>query len=221
MFLTPFTDFGEPIEKLFGLPPMEKCEDEPEDNTVVETEMTRSAAMTDPHAGRVRIIGVSDRVKIVSASERGTLIEGTGIAIGSGPLDQSKAYFEVHVEQNGTRLAVGAIGRNPTTVLSENWQVLGKVPNTISSGALGTFNKGDVIGVVIDISDFPPSVSAFGNNDDLIKTTSSSVRGDLWPAVELRAGSVSIVFQPTYLKYLTNARTARGIEAVMLGRSII
>lgn len=221
MFLTPFIDFGEPIERIFGLPPIEKCENEPEDKTLVETEMARSVALTDPHSGRVRIIGVSDRIKIISASDKGTFIEGTGIAIGSGPLDQSKAYFEVHIEQDGTRLCIGAIGRNPTTVLSENWQVLGKVPNTIASGPLGTFNRGDTIGIVIDISDFPPCVSAYGNNDELIKTSSSSVRGDLWPAIELTSGSVSVIFHRTYLKYLTSVRSSRGIEAVMLGRSII
>jgi hypothetical protein len=217
MFLTPFIDFGEPVEKIFGLPPMEKVDDEDE----VKPESVVVTAKEQVHAGRVRIIGVTDRVRIVSSSERGTKIEGSGLAIGPGPLDQSKAYFEIVVEQDGTKLGIGAIGRNPTQVLSENWQLLSKVPNSVSSGMLGTFNAGDVVGVLVDISDFPPSVSAFKNNDQLVKQSSASVRGDVWPVIEILSGSVTVVFNPDQLRYLTPQRISRGIEAVMLSRSII
>jgi hypothetical protein len=213
MFLTPFIDFGEPIERFLGLPQMEKSESR-EDEPVADM-----SAISGPQ--KVGIFGVSHKLKIVSATDRGTTLEGCGIAIGSGPLDQSKAYFEVRIEVDGTKLAVGAVGRNPMSVLSENWQILSKVPNSISSGSLGSFKAGEVLGVVIDIADFPPSVSVYHENDQLVKTVSLSVRGDLWPAVEIREGTATVVLARPALSHLTQQRLSRGIEAVMVSRSII
>ena len=224
MFLTPFIDFGEPIERFLGLPPMDRPEDkeEPAPLQVHSKEEPLPVGGFVSGIQRVRIIGVSDRMRVVSASETGTTLEGTGIAIASGPLDQSKAYFEVRIDEDDTRLAVGLVGRNPTSILSENWQVLSRVPNSISTGHLsGAFQKGDVIGVLIDIADFPPSASAFRENDKLIKTSSIAVRGDVWPAIELSAGSVTVIFNRSELTYLTPQRLSRGIEALMLSRSII
>jgi hypothetical protein len=221
MFLTPFVDFGEPIERFLGLPPMDREEDKDQELTDQLPLAHRSEHAFVNTSQKVRIIGVTDRIKIISASNKGTVLEGTGIALGSGPLDQSKAYFEVRVEQDGTKFTVGAVGRNPTTVLSENWQVLSKVPNSISSGSLGPFTTGEIVGVLIDISDFPPSVSAFQDNDTLIKTVSLAVRGDVWPAIALMSGSLSVVFKRNELKFLSQQRISRGIEAIMVGRSII
>ena len=222
MFLTPFIDFGEPVEKFLGLPPLTRPEDDEPPVQCQVSEVKEESGFVAAGIQRVRIIGVSDRIKIVSSLGPGTTIEGVGIAIVSGPLDQSKAYFELLIEEDNTRLAAGLVGRNPTTVLSENWQVLSRVPNSISTGILGgQFQKGDVIGVQIDISDFPPSVSVFRDNDKLVKTASVSVRGDVWPAIELSSGSVTVVFNRSELSHLTQQRISRGIEALMFSRSII
>ena len=215
MFLTPFIDLGDPIEKFCGIVSQKDLDDSGME--------TASQAPTGPGlvSSRARIIGTSDKIKILSSTERGTTLQGTGIAIGSGPLDQSKAFFEIHIEEDATDICVGAIGRNPNTVLSEAWQVLARVPNSICV-PLGTFSKGNVVGVLVDISDFPPSIAAFDSSEDKpIKSVSNSVRGDLWPCVELISGSATVVFNREYLVSLTPLRISRGIEAVMLSRSII
>lgn len=221
MFLTPFVDFGEPIEKFIGQANVKEEDERPLDVEIGNiTAKKESPHIAAAQPTRARIIGASDKLRITASTEQQTTLEGTGIAIGSGPLDQSKAYFEILVESDSATFSVGALGRLPNTVLAENWQVLGKVPNSICA-PLGTFTKGETIGVLVDISDFPPSVSGFRDDDQLVKKASASARGDLWPALELKRGSVSVIFNRDELHYLTAQRMSRGIEAVMLSRSII
>jgi hypothetical protein len=211
MFLTPFIDLGDTIENFClsnGSPNL--------GNTSPSNQTMSSKQAID----RARIVSVSDKVKIISANERGTTMEGAGIAIGSGPLDQSKAYFEILVEAPDTSISVGAIGRNPNAVLAEGWQVLSKVPNSICV-PLGVYQPGQVIGVMIDISNFPQTVTGYEFNDVERKSVSARVRGELWPALEIHSGSVTTVFGREHLKYLTPIRISRGVEAVMLSRSII
>ena len=64
-------------------------------------------------------------------------------------------------------------------------------------------------------------LSGYVRDDQLVKKASTSVRGDLWPAIEVKNGSVSVIFNRDQLKYLSTQRMSRGIEAVMLSRSII
>ena len=221
MFLTPFIDFGEPIEKFCGIVSSKHADESGDEATDVEKGAnTKPPKQLTLGPVRARIIGTSDKVKILAVNEKGATLHGTGIAIGSGPLDQSKAYLELHIEEDGTSVSVGAIGRNPNTVLSEAWQVLSRVPNSICV-PLGSFSKGEVIGVLIDISDFPPSVSAYLGGEKPIQTVSNSVRGDLWPALELTSGSLTVVFNRDHLVELTASRISRGIEAVIISRSII
>ena len=211
MFLTPFIDLGDTLESLC-FPGSSNAENTSPSNQNVPSKKQA--------AERVRIISVSDKVKILSANERGTTMEGTGIAIGSGPLDQSKAYFEILIEAPNTSISVGAIGRNPNSVLAEGWQVLSKVPNSICV-PLGVYQTGDIVGVMVDIANFPPTVTGYESNDIERKSVSSRVRGELWPALEIHSGSVTAVFRREHLKYLTPVRISRGVEAVMLSRSII
>ena len=225
MFLTPFVDFGGPIEALCGLGHRPGDDDSVDESPMhVETSVKHSSQrpfqeeMMTAAYNRARIVSVSDKVRIIAATEKGTRMEGTGIALGSGPLDQSKAYFEVVVDSPETTISVGAVGRN--LVLAEGWQVLGKVPNSICV-PLGTFNPGDIVGVLVDISNFPPSVTGYEHNDVERKSVSTSVRGDVWPAIEIHSGSVTVVFARDELKHLTPQRMARGVEAVMISRSII
>jgi hypothetical protein len=225
MFLTPFIDFGEPIEKLCGLSVARSSStdwDDGENQTPSASNRPplQQKPMETAVPTRARIVGVSDKLKIVSTTDKGTKMEGSGIAIGSGPLDQSKAYFEIAVEAPNTKISVGAIGRNPNIVLAEGWQVLSKIPNTICV-PVGTYQPGDVLGALVDISNFPPSVTGYESNDVERKSVSASVRGDLWPALEVHSGSATVVFNRDELKYLSRNRLSRGVEAVMISRSII
>ena len=220
MFLTPFIDFGEPIEKFIGVVSEKNIDEISEENLKKGSTNVKGTKELGVVSNRARIIGTSDKIRIATVTEKGTTLQGCGIAIGSGPLDQSKSYFEIHVEEDETVVNVGALGKNPNMVLSEAWQVLSRIPNTIHV-TLGRFSKGDIIGVLIDISDFPPKVSAYKGDERPIQSASNSARGDLWPAIELVNGSITVVFNREHLHGLSPERLSRGIEAVMISRSII
>jgi len=216
MFLTPFLDLGDPVEKFLGVPrhASNTQEDEEQDRGKVELENAPPPVSLKP-----RIICVAGQTKLVGdpGSNR---IEGTGIAIGTGPLDQSKAYFEIKVEEPDTRICAGAIGLHPNSVLAQGGKSISSIPNSIALPPVD-LQVGDIVGVVVDISDFPPRVSMSLNGDVDTNTASSVVRGDVWPVVEIITGSVSLIFDRSRLTHLTPARMSRGIESIMIGRSII
>lgn len=211
MFLTPFLDFGDPIERVIG---QRACGQENQDSTVVVAPVANA-----PVPLKVRIVCVSDKLRILAVSEQGTALAGSGLAMVSGPIDQSKAYFEISVQEDDTAITIGAVGRNPNSVLAAGWRSLANVPNSMSV-SLGKFQKGHVVGVLINISDFPPTVTGYTQDDVVVKQTSQSVRGDLWPAVEI-AGSATVVFARDKLQFLTPHRLSRGVEALMISRAII
>lgn len=193
------------------LSPFIPLENRPSVDTVETTvEAPRVALREMQPAEKVKIVCVTGTLKIDRAR-----ITGEGIGIVSGPLDQSKAYFEVLVEQDDTRISLGGIGRHPNTVLGEGWVRLQTVPNTICLPLKTNFSKNTKIGVFINLDNFPPTITAF-ENDLEIGSISSCVRGDLWPAIEI-CGSATICFNPK----LTQNQISRGIQPIMLSRSII
>lgn len=221
MFLTPFVDLGDSVEKYLGLPrskPDEESQKSHHELEQMESGMVASKAAQPIASLKPRIICLSGNVKL---GDNNLLSGSGGLGIGSGPLDQSKAYFEVHVEEHDTTVIVGAVGVHPNSIVN-NYEALGSVPNSIAVPIADSLKPGDVIGVVVDISDFPPKVYVYLNeNQTELKSVSSIVRGDVWPAIEIVSGSAKIVFERHQLRYLTQAKLARGVEAVMIARSII
>jgi hypothetical protein len=216
MFLTPFIDLGESLENVFG--GVQRIKPNEEQSAVStnhqELEQMESGAV---HSLKPRIITYSGNISLHDSHT----LQGTGIGIGSGPLDQSKAYFEVHVAQDETFIAVGAVGVHPNSI-QNNYDTLRAVPNSICLPIGESLKAGDIVGIVIDISDFPPKIFAYINdNQSSSKTVSAVVRGDVWPAIEIISGSAKIVFDRSELCHLTKAKKDRGIEAVMMARSII
>lgn len=222
MFLTPFVDLGDSVEKYLGLPRSKPDEENPQSrhHELEQMESGIAASATDqPIASfKPRIISVSGNIQL---GENNVLSGSGGLAIGSGPLDQSKAYFEVHAEEEDTCVIVGAVGVHPNSIVN-NYEALAGVPNSISVPIADSLKPGDVIGVVIDIADFPPKVSVYMNESHSeMKSVSAIVRGDVWPAIEIVSGSAKIVFDRQQLRFLSQAKLARGVEAVMIARSII
>ena len=218
MFLTPFIDLGDPIEKFLGVPRSKPDEEAPQPQVHQELEHMESGTVP-PQAQSLkpRIISVSGNIRL----KENNGLEGTGIGIGSGPLDQSKAYFEVHVTQDDSFIVAGVVGVHPNSI-PNNYETLKSVPNSLSVQISEPLKAGDILGVVVDISDFPPKVSVFLNESTTeLKSVSAVVRGDVWPAVEIISGGANIVFDRRQLRYLTPAKLSRGMEAVMIARSII
>jgi hypothetical protein len=217
MFLSPFIDLGDPIEKFIGVPRSKPNEEAPSQEAVHQELEHMESSIVPAQSLKPRIISLSGNIRLKDHNG----LEGCGIGIGSGTLDQSKAYFEVHVTQDDTFVVVGAVGVHPNSI-TNNFDTLKSVPNSIALQIPDPLKAGDVLGIVVDISDFPPKVAVFLNDGTTeIKSVSSIVRGDVWPAVEIVSGSVDVVFDRRELRYLTQAKLSRGIEAVMIARSII
>jgi hypothetical protein len=210
MFLNPFVDLGYTVDKCLGMPMIAPP---------VETAASPPEAVSKPTQHmipRPRIIGTTGSVLMTHSGS----LSGVGMAIGSGPLDQSKAYFEIHITSDACGLSVGAVGRHPSSVMAESSCNFEQIANSISM-AVPHISQGDVVGVVINIADFPPSVTVYVNDVEL-RSVTAMVRGDLWPALELSAGTASVVFERSALKYITSPHFAsRGVEPVMLARNIL
>jgi hypothetical protein len=215
MFLTPFIDLGDPIERILGVSRHRKETVDDDIPPSVRQPETSHNLSTKP-----RIICTTNKL----STSGGDRLSGTGVGIITGPLDQSKAYFEIRIEQPETSVCVGAIGMHPSSVLAQGYASISDVPNSISvpvSKLKKALSVRDTIGVLVDISDFPPRVSATINGETESISTSSVVRGDVWPAIEILGGSVTAIFDREHLRFLTSDKLARGIEAVMVSRSII
>lgn len=213
MLLSPFVDLGVSIDRCMGMP-----------NVSSELPVTTAAKQPvhpKPPAAptRPRIIASTGSIQL-SHEDLTTRIQGTGIAICSGPLDQSKAYFEITADSDICLIAVGAVGKHPSSIVAEGTCHLAEIPNSIHT-LLSEISKADVVGVVVNIADFPPCVTVY-LNDKEINRVSCTVRGDLWPAFEMITGNVSIVFDRHSLKHLDSSVFAgRGVEPLMLARNIL
>ncbi len=182
---------------------------------------SKAVTFKEPMKSQVaRVECVLDKLRILGVNHLGSVLEGSGTCILSGPLDQSKTYFEILLDSPCSIFAVGMVPRHPNSLIADGWRRLTDIPDALSIPLEAGLPPGSVIGVQIDISDFPPSVTVFVDNVE-VKRLSKSVRGDVWPSVEIVGGTATVVLARERLRFLDSARESRGFNQLMVSRSIL
>ena len=116
------------------------------------------------------------KVKISSFS-----ISGTGIALGSSAIHQSRAYYEVVIKGEG-KFSVGVSQRQKQLngQLGGNKKSWGLQPNA-------KFKVEDIIGVAIDLD--TSTLRFFHNGKELEQDSVRGIKGLIYPAVSVSEGA--------------------------------
>ncbi|CAL8127335.1 unnamed protein product [Orchesella dallaii] len=152
--------------------------------------------------------------------KNGLRLCGTGGALGSAPLVQTKSYFEVKVQQEG-KWAVGVATRNspldvgPVGSDQYSWMLrhTGELYfNALSIGKLDPIpEEGDVVGISFDHIEL-----SFFINGKKGNITFTNVRGPIFPAVYVDEGAVLDVIFDSFLH-----PPPSGFDKIMKEKSIL
>uniref|UniRef100_A0A915PZT8 SPRY domain-containing protein 7 n=1 Tax=Setaria digitata TaxID=48799 RepID=A0A915PZT8_9BILA len=169
----------------------------------------------EPYSVRLDTMFMGDDVVLLKNGQR---ICGFGAALGTAPIVQNKAYFQVSIQQTGvwgigvaTRSAV--LNSVPVTAncwvlrqdsqIVANGEVLGKIDEPI--------DEGDCIGVAFDHVELK-----FYKNGVLLPISVSSVKGQIYPIVYVGDNAIlDVMFR------LFSYNPPDGYEEIMLEQTIL
>ncbi|CAG9825263.1 unnamed protein product [Phaedon cochleariae] len=166
-------------------------------------------------------------VVIVKGGQR---ICGSGAALGNAPLQQSKSYFEVKIQQSGS-WAIGLATRQTDLsfaqggmdefswvlshdhIIRHNKQELYKIntSDNPSTGEIHSIQEGDIIGVAYDHIQLK-----FFVNGTEIDHPVSNVKGTVYPALYVDDGAILDIILDNF-----NHQSPSGFEKIMLEQSLL
>eukprot|EP01035_Chromulina_nebulosa_P021464 gene21464-27802_t len=179
------------------------CFSRKSDDSSIELNNTRQKEETnDSVSCKCGFIG--SNVKLTRNTDKGSyVVEGTGIAIGSCPLDCDTAYFEVKVGKNPIDTRIGMIRFNKKNPCDMNI-TLDKLESDSSAWYFKglELKEGDVIGIHWDQTDLP-MVSFTVNGVDTPTSSINRIRPaqEIFPAVSVINGSAEFIFEDKHFVF--------------------